>query len=312
MRSLPDSSAGIADIILVIAITVLALIVTISHIDGVLLTAVTVPFLLFAPGYSIIVALFSNQSGSPEEGQLIGIERIVYSIVISIALAVIVGVNLDFTQWQIRPVPIITALSVITLASSAIALYRRKGTSDNHGSTSYSFQNTSTATNDSMNGTGFQLATIAAGIAVIIAFASVALVAAEPQRGETYTEMGLLVENDEGNLVADNYPEEMQLGNSSSMYFTVTNKEQKSMDYVVAIQLAKTAPNGDVIEQSRIDTFRNTVQPGGQWQEEHSVTPKLTGQRLRLTYLLYRGNLPDQVGKETAYREIHIWIDVTG
>jgi uncharacterized membrane protein len=41
------------------------------------------------------------------------------------------------------------------------------------------------------------------------------------------------------------------------------------------------------------------------------VTPTLTGQRLRLAYLLYRGSPPPDPTVENAYREVHLWINVS-
>jgi uncharacterized membrane protein len=149
------------------------------------------------------------------------------------------------------------------------------------------------------------------GLAILVTFASVTLVAAQPQRGEAYTEFGLLMENETGVPEASGYPEQIALGESEQMYFTVTNHEMETTEYVVVVQLARTAPTGEVIERAQLDTYNNRTAAGDRWLQEHTVTPVLEGERLRLTYLLYRGSLPDQPTTENAYREAHIWVDVT-
>jgi uncharacterized membrane protein len=35
------------------------------------------------------------------------------------------------------------------------------------------------------------------------------------------------------------------------------------------------------------------------------------GERLRLIYLLYRGDAPAAPSTATAYREVHLWVNVT-
>jgi hypothetical protein len=37
----------------------------------------------------------------------------------------------------------------------------------------------------------------------------------------------------------------------------------------------------------------------------------MTGERLRLTYLLYRGAPPQTPTTDNAYRELHLWVNVT-
>jgi uncharacterized membrane protein len=41
------------------------------------------------------------------------------------------------------------------------------------------------------------------------------------------------------------------------------------------------------------------------------VTPELTGDRMRLTYMLYRGAPPATPTTDNAYRELHLWVNVS-
>lgn len=38
----------------------------------------------------------------------------------------------------------------------------------------------------------------------------------------------------------------------------------------------------------------------------------MTGDELRLQYLLYRGSPPATSTQSNAYREVHLWVNVTG
>lgn len=303
-----DTSTATSDLVAVIVFTAITLAATVSSVDGPLLAVVAIPFLLFVPGYALVAALFPNRESTYSQHRLIGTERILYAVVASICLAVIVGVNLDFTAWPIRPVPVVSALAAVTVLSSLVAFYRRRTADSESAKTAVQF-NTAGGPRSQSGDDGVKLGSVIVGIAVILALTSVTLVAAQDQRGEQYTELALLTAND-GELQADNFPAEMELGGSSELYFTVTNREQRQNEYVVLIRLTRTAPTGEVIESARLDTYSESLGPGERWQQRHSVTPVLEGQRLRLTYLLYRGSVPEQPTVDNAYRETHIWIDV--
>jgi uncharacterized membrane protein len=303
------TSSEASDLVAVTVITTVALAATVSSADGLLLAAVAIPFLLFVPGYALIAALFPDRGSMYQRHRLDGLERTLYAVVASICLAVIVGVNLDFTSWPIRPVPVVSALAAVTYLSTLVSLYRRKALGS-EATKSAAQLNTGTNSRTQLNDSGVQLGSIVVAVAIVVALVSVTFVAAQPQRGETYSEFGLLTENN-GTLQADGYPEEMALGESNELYFTVTNREQQQTEYVVVVQLTRTAPTGAVMESARLNTYTETTAPGDTWQQRHTVTPVLEGERLRLTYLLYRDSLPEQPTVDNAYRETHIWIDVT-
>ena len=303
------TSSEVSDLVAVTVITTVALAATVSSADGLLLAAVAIPFLLFVPGYALIAALFPDRGSMYQRHRLDGLERTLYAVVASICLAVIVGVNLDFTSWPIRPVPVVSALAAVTYLSTLVSLYRRKA-SGLEATKSAAQLNTGTNSRTQSNDSGVRLGSIVVAVAIVVALVSVTFVAAQPQRGETYSEFGLLTENN-GTLQADGYPEEMALGESNELYFTVTNREQQQTEYVVVVQLTRTAPTGAVMESARLNTYTETTAPGDTWQQRHTITPVLEGERLRLTYLLYRDSPPEQPTVDNAYRETHIWIDVT-
>lgn len=46
------------------------------------------------------------------------------------------------------------------------------------------------------------------------------------------------------------------------------------------------------------------------WAQELAVSDELTGDDLRLVFLLYDGPVPDTPTRENAYRSVHLWVDV--
>ena len=68
------------------------------------------PLVLFLPGYTLIATLF------PRKGDLDGIERIALSFGLSIAITPLLGLGLNYTPFGIRLTPVLTVLSLFTIA----------------------------------------------------------------------------------------------------------------------------------------------------------------------------------------------------
>ena len=66
-----------------------------------------------------------------------------------------------------------------------------------------------------------------------------------------------------------------------------------------------------VDEEHELFRVRQRVADNETWHYRYTVTPTLTGERLRLVYLLYRGDAPATPSAESAYREVHLWVNVT-
>jgi hypothetical protein len=59
-----------------------------------------------------------------------------------------------------------------------------------------------------------------------------------------------------------------------------------------------------------LDRFSVELAPGDAWQDERSLAPTLSGDRLRVVYLLYRGAPPETPGQANAYRSVQLWVSV--
>jgi uncharacterized membrane protein len=77
---------------------------------------------LFTPGYSLVKLLFAKRDLEP-------LEQLALSIALSMFLASVTGVLLNYTPWGIRLDPIVASLAILTIGFSSIAqlskYYRR-------------------------------------------------------------------------------------------------------------------------------------------------------------------------------------------
>jgi len=74
---------------------------------------------LFLPGMSLIESLY------PVEKELSPLERLALSIGLSLAVVPLIGLVLNYTPWGIRFEPILTSLTILTLALLTAASYRK-------------------------------------------------------------------------------------------------------------------------------------------------------------------------------------------
>jgi len=82
-------------------------------------TALTAPFVLFLPGYTLSVALF------PRRGDADLVERIALSLGLSFTVVPMLGLALHYLPWGIHLVPILVSLTLLIAAAAGIGMYRR-------------------------------------------------------------------------------------------------------------------------------------------------------------------------------------------
>lgn len=76
-------------------------------------------FVLFLPGYVTVQALF------PQGKDMDKVERFALAVGLSLAIAPLIGLLLNYTPWGIRLDPIVAALSIFTFGIAVIGTYRR-------------------------------------------------------------------------------------------------------------------------------------------------------------------------------------------
>jgi uncharacterized membrane protein len=149
---------------------------------------------------------------------------------------------------------------------------------------------------------------------VLLALGSVGYAVGVPRQAGTFSEFYLLTEDENGDFVAADYPTEFVAGESRQLIVGVGNYEYETVTYTVVSELQRVRVENDttrVLEAESLERFSSTVPHNETWHYRHRITPTMTGDRLRLTYLLYRSNPPATPTADNAYREVHLWVNVT-
>ncbi|QCJ46005.1 DUF1616 domain-containing protein [Haloprofundus sp. MHR1] len=322
IRTLPADLAAVS--VFVLATGIAALFPVISETP--LRIILGLPFVLFIPGYAFIAALFpeagetnSHQDGDKgaiTDGGIDGLERIALSFGTSIAISPLIGLILNFTPWGIRLVPIVISLSAFTIIATIIAANRRRSLPKEEqfvvpyrawiAAGRAELFEPDTKTDAALN--------VILAVSVVLAVASVGYAVAVPKEGESFSELYLLTENDDGELVADNYPQNLTQGEATSLYVGIGNQEHESVNYTVVVELQRVEVSNNsttVLEEEELQRFETRLAHNESWRLNHTVQPQLTGERLRLTYLLYKSEPPADPTVENAYREGHLWVNVS-
>jgi len=304
-------------------------------------TLLTLGFVLLFPGYVLLAVVFpqaSESTGSdrqdPEgsgthngpgaatsETKALTTDfsqgaRLVLSVPTSAAVVVLLGFAIRLSPFDLTLSSVVLVLSVWALLGTALAGSRRHSVTRTEEDARPGASRTVTSirsrwASDSrvemaLNGIISLLLVSAAG--------GVGYTLAHPSPEESYTELALLTEDETGELVADDYPQSFVRGQSRALTVEITNREHQRMEYTLVVLLQRvTASNEDsrVTAQVELTRFGPTVAANETWQRRHAVAPPLTGERLRVRYLLYRGEAPESPSADTAYRSVHLRINVS-
>ncbi|MGQ4557344.1 DUF1616 domain-containing protein [Halobellus sp. GM3] len=328
LRNLPADLTAVLSVTLLTVLSVLLPVVN----ETPLRVLVGLPFILFIPGYAFIAALFPEAGSSPKgrensggaespadthrESGIDGIERVALSFGLSIAIVPLIGLVLNFTPWGIRLVPILTTLTAFTVIATIVAAQQRwELPSDERFAVPYRrwVSDARTELLEPETNADFALNLLLVA-SILLATASVGYAVAVPRQGESFSEFYLLTENETGDHVADDYPTEFTAGNSQSLVVGIGNHEHQPVTYTVIaeIQRVDIVNNSTVIrEYQQVRRFQTRIEANGTWHRNHTVSLELTGERLRLQYLLYRGEPQTPLNRSAAYREVHLWINVS-
>lgn len=269
--------------LLLINLLVIALIAVITiPSPGPLRVVLGLPFLLFFPGYVLILALF------PKMRSLGGIERVALSFGLSIAVVPLLGLALNYTEWGITLESTLYSITGFIVIMSMIAWLRR-----------------SRLEGQERFNVGLQLGTLGWGgskgdkalsvllaISIFGAIGVLGYVIANPKVGEKFTEFYVL--GVEGQ--ASGYPEELELGETGNVIVGIINHEQETKNYRVEI----------ISEGTIIGGLEPIVLQDGQVSErEIEFTPVVAGENKKVEFLLFIEGVTE------SYRSLHLYIDIT-
>ena len=129
--------------------------------------------------------------------------------------------------------------------------------------------------------------------AIVVALCFIIYMTVVPQKADKFTEFYVL--NTEGN--AQDYPEQVIVGNTVDIFLGVVNHEYQPASYQVYIKM-----NGIEVGEANIGTLEHNQK----WEEKVSFTPQVIGQRQSVDFILYKNGETEPYQKEP----LRLYIDV--
>lgn len=290
--------------------------------------ALALPVVLFWPGYAIVSAAFPEAAGRGREVTLGGLERLVLSMTVSIAVVPIVAYVLNFTPYGVRLRPLLIAVTGITVAFVVVAFARRATLPPEErfemrwaaplGAVGTYF----TPRRDRLNPAGpFEARTdrqvlfnvlLVASVGVLLLSLGYAAVSS-PAEDDEFTEFYLLAENESGDLVADHDAFPTEISGGETVHVAIENHEGTTRMYTTVVLLQSVTADDDglqVQEEDELDRFETTVDPGQTEVTPYEIQPTMSGEEMRVTFLLYVGEAPDDPSIDDAYRAVYLRVSV--
>ncbi|WP_435361983.1 DUF1616 domain-containing protein [Haloarchaeobius sp. DFWS5] len=285
-------------------------------------SVVSIPILLFLPGYFVLRVLFPRtairraggfQFPSSTDDSIDSVERVVLSYGVSLALLPLIALVTLSTSWGLTAVTALAGGTIIVAICAPLAVLRHKNVPESERY-DWSFRGLSTSLSNT-----FDLSTpistlvnVVLAIAVVSAIGVTGAVILDTPKQAEFAELAVLTENDQGELVAADYPSSLEPGASVPVVLSVENDGAKSTDYTVVVQIQRVADDGTVVERSEVHRFSQSVDGGDVWREPHELSTSLTDEQLRVTYLLYESEAPSSPTRANADVEVFFWVDSTG
>lgn len=315
-----SSVRSTGDLLVVLAWTAFTLAALLSGLPpGALRTVVALPLVVLFPGYALLAFLYPERPGTTAgtEGGvgtgITGVERFALSVVASLAIVPMIAFVVNYSSYSLRLRPLVLAVGAVTIGLTVFAFASRLGQPADRrfhvpafawlGGVGNDFL--SRARRDLRNAPPLKPRTetqrflnlvFVVSILALVATAGYAAVT-PPANDQPFTEFYLVTQSDDGGYAAENLPSDFSQGESRQIAVAIGNHEGQEVPYTVVVRL----------DGEEIDRFDTSVRAGRTKYVQRSVTPTTSGDRLKLSFQLYRGD----VGGD-PYRETHLWISVSG
>jgi len=297
-------------------------------VTGPLRIALGLPFVLFVPGYVFIFALFPEKRG--RHRGIDTVERVALSLGMSIAIVPLLGLALNYTPWGIRLEPILISLLIFVGGSSLFGGLRWRSL-ERERRHIVEFEIDWSSFGESRVDKVLSIILIAS---ILAAIGTLIWAITKPRIGERFTEFYMLGQSG----LADQYPTNLTLNQSAAIVLGIQNHEYQNLTYHIETWLInqtwddKTNTTAyywgilldrfDVALPSRPVKVDEPWTP--QWEKNYTFTVPRRGKN-KLALLLFKERppaLPSGAGQEfgpaivrarmeSAYRKIHLWVNVT-
>lgn len=280
-------------------------------------------FVFFVPGYALVSVLFPGSSttektnetvrGAPTVG-----ERLLLAVGLSVVIVPAVGLILSYSALGLEPTVLIYTVGLVSLALVCAAVVRRlqlPPTQQFH--IAISIRTAPDRIWDWLGGAntrwevGLNLLVV---VGVVFVTVGIGAAIVSPGHGEQYTEFSVQPV-DQTAIDTDTEPlsEDLTLDDGSEFLLGITNREHEQKEYTVIVELHRlegSGSNATVVEREEIQRLSTSLEQTESYEARISADPTMTGEGLRMTFLLYPDSPPEDPSTENAYRSLYIWVDV--
>lgn len=271
--------AHILDIVVVDALSLLLLLAIFVIPWAPLRIGLGLPFVLLFPGYTLTSALH------PRRTDIALVERLMLTLALSIALAVVVGLFINFTPWGLRVIPIVVGLSLLIFPLSGIALYRRLGIVPQER-----FQLPIPRLHFPASRLDLALY-VGIGLAILALLGGLVYQVRSPNPQEMFSQFYIL--GSQGK--AEDYPSLVPVGKPAEVTAVIVNQERRPMDYIIRA----TLEGEPVLEVGPI-----SLAQGGKCEGKLTIVPTRVGDGQKLEFVL------SSESKRKPAPPLYIWLNV--
>lgn len=281
--------------------------------------AVTLPLALFLPGYAVAAVLFpGTESGRLKDTRssrwsgVDVVERLAISFALSLAVVPLVVLVLPATSWGLGPEPIAAVLGGVTVVAAQVGVVRRLRLPR---SDRFVVSPLSALERRREAGSTVTLSTVVLGGAIALAVGALLFGLLAPTSAGGYSELGLYTEDEEtGDLVAGDLPDEIAPGETASVTVGLENQEGGHTEYTVVVQQQQVGADGEVTDRTELDRLEASVPDGESVTTETTVAPTpavAADEPVRIGFLLYEGEPPSDPTADSAVADTYFWLTVT-
>lgn len=256
-------------------------------------TVLSLPLVLFLPGYALISLLFPAKQG------LEGVERVALSIGTSVVIVPLTGLVLNYTPFGIREMPLLVSLSAFIVLACAGAYVRRQQLPEEkvfEVPFKASFHSLLVEVLRKPESSIEKTTRVFLAISILALVGAVAYTIIVPYEQYPFTEFYIL--GPEGK--ADNYTTEYIQGESGTVIVGITNHELRTVNYTVDVRLEnKSLALPENLRHIRLEDNATLEQP-------LEITPSIEGKNMELQFLLF-----NDTEKEVPNEDLRLWINVT-
>lgn len=312
MSSIADELFESRDLLAVGGLVAVSVVAIAIGTVGVVRLPPAVLLLLVLPGYVTAAFAYAEREREPWTFVTV-VERFALSVGGSLAILPLLATVVYLAAGAVLAwglVGVVSGYVVVVAAATVVRRARRSGGVSGHRSGAAGSRAEGTSSGRIFGEMTPMTAVLA--VSIVIAVGALGAAVTVPADGETATDLHLLTEQD-GRLVANEYPDSLTEGESATITVGVTNDEHRTVEYTVVTELQRVQVDGRsvvVTDKRRIDQYAFELAQGESWRESEEFQASFTGENVRFVTHLYRGDPPENPTADTAYRTTYVWFDV--